>query len=146
MHFSLTQIQTEQGQAFYGNRGFTLKQVDDFVRSCVFMTVIRNDNTKNAIHYQLKNWQVTVNGKQQKLVLVDEWLTRLTTPAINKASLIAFKWAQFPAEQVYQPGGDWNQGMLSVGLKADQQFDIVAQWSMSGKIFTSQLKGVQCAK
>lgn len=146
VHFSLTQIQSQQGQAFYSNRGFSLKQIDDFVQSCVFMAVIRNDNAKNTLHYKLSNWRVYHDGKQRKLKPVTTWLQQLATPKTSKAALIAFKWAQFPSEQSYQPGGDWNQGMLSIGLQAKQVFTIDAQWTMLGKTYTSRLTDVQCAE
>jgi hypothetical protein len=59
---------------------------------------------------------------------------------------VAFRWSQFPHEQTYEPGGDWNQGMFSVGLPPDSEFDVVALWDIDGKQFESKLEGVRCAK
>ena len=146
VHFSLTQILPIQAKAFYVNRGFTLNQIERYASSCIFMTIIRNDNAPGTIHFLSNNWSVLVDGKPHSLILVDNWVQQLTTDNIKKSALIAFRWAQFPPEQEYEPGGDWNQGMLSVGLPADSQFDIIAHWDIEGKIYDAKLQGVKCAK
>jgi hypothetical protein len=146
VHFSLTQILPEQLEAFYVNRGFTLKQIEPYISSCVYMTVLRNDNAPGAIHYISNEWTVLAGGNVHQLVSVDDWVRRWEKSGIKKPAIVAFRWAQFPPEQVYQPGGDWNQGMLSVGLAPGSQFDIKAHWDINGKAYESILKGVQCAK
>ncbi len=146
VHFSLTQILPEQVQAFYVNRGFTLDQIEPYSSSCVYMTVLRNDNAPGTIHFISNNWSVSVDGQSHSLVSVEQWVQRLTTNNTKKSSLVAFRWAQFPPEQEYEPGGDWNQGMFSIGLDASAQFDIIAQWDIEGKKYDAKLQGVQCAK
>ncbi|MBE9525531.1 MAG: hypothetical protein IME94_01025 [Proteobacteria bacterium] len=146
VHFSLTQILPEQVQAFYVNRGFTLKQIEPYSSSCVYMTVLRNDNAPGTIHFISNNWSVSVDGQSHPLVSVNEWVQLLTTNSTKKSSLVAFRWAQFPPEQEYEPGGDWNQGMFSIGLDESAQFDIIAQWDIEGKKYEAKLQGVQCAK
>jgi hypothetical protein len=142
--FSLTQILPDQVKAFYVNRGFTLEQIRDFERSCVYMTVLRNDNAPGTIHFISNDWLVQVNGKRQPLVPVSEWLERFESAGISKAALVAFRWAQFPPEQSYEPGGDWNQGMLSMGLPPGSIFDVTARWDIDGKGFETTLKGIRC--
>lgn len=144
--FSLTQILPEQAQAFYVNRGFTLKQIESYTSSCVYMAVLRNDNAPGTIHFISNNWLVLIDGELHPLVSVDDWVQQLTTKNTKKSALVAFRWAQFPPEQEYEPGGDWNQGMLSVGLPSGSQFDIVARWDIKGKNYDAKLQGVQCAK
>ena len=146
VYFSLTQILPEQARAFYVNRGFSLKQIEPYATSCVYMTVLRNDKAAGTIHFISNNWTLLVNAKSQALVPVNEWLTRLKKDSAKKSALIAFRWAQFPPEQEYEPGGDWNQGMLSMGLAANKKFDIVARWDIAGKQVETTLKGVRCAK
>ena len=146
VHFSLTQILPEQVQAFYVNRGFSLKQIEPYSTSCIYMTVLRNDNAPGSIHFISNNWSVLIDGKSHPLVSVDEWVQRLTTKSTKKSSLVAFRWAQFPPEQEYEPGGDWNQGMFSVGLAAASQFDVIALWDIEGKKYEAKLQGVECAK
>ncbi len=145
VHFSLTQILPDQLNAFYVNRGFTLDQIAPFTSSCVFMTVLRNDAAPGVIHFVRSNWQVIVNGKPHRFKTVAEWLDFYREKKIAKPALLAFQWAQFPPEQEYQPGGDWNQGMLAVGLGAGQSFDITAHWDVNGQAESATLKGVECA-
>ena len=146
VQLSLTQILPDQLKAFYGNRGFTLEQIEAYTSTCVYMTVLRNDNADGTIHFIRENWSVIAGGRQHALVPVDEWVKRLTTVDTPKAALVAFRWAQFPVEQSYQPGGDWNQGMLSVALSPGTPFDLIAHWDIEGKPFQLSLKQVHCAK
>ena len=144
--FSLTQLLPDQVRAFYVNRGFTLEQIESYASSCVYMAVLRNDSAPGTIHYVSNNWPVSVQNRPHELVSVDQWVERLSTAGAKKSAVIAFRWAQFPPEQEYRPGGDWNQGMLSVGLPADSRFDISAQWDIAGKECEARLTEVQCAK
>ncbi len=146
VHFSLTQISPEQAQAFYSNRGFTLAQIEDYAASCVYMTVLRNDTAPGTIHYVSNQWSVLLNGKTHSLTTVDQWLQSLIDKKIKKSALIAFRWAQFPVEQEYEPGGDWNQGMLSIGLPPASQFDITARWNIGATDYQATLQGVKCAE
>lgn len=147
---SLTQILSDQLRAFYVNRGLTLAQIEAFATSCVFMTVLRNDSAPGPIHFRRADWRVRVDGEARPLVPTRDWLARLRKAGVKGPGLIAFRWAQFPAEQTYRPGGDWNQGMLSVGLAPGQSFDLMASWRVEGAPAGSDrgkliLKGVRCA-
>ncbi len=146
VHFSLTQILPDQGRAFYVNRGFTLKQAQSFATSCVYMTVLRNEDASGTIHFIRNNWKVVSNGKPHQLKPIKSWLGEYEKLGIAKPARVAFRWAQFPPEQEYEPGGDWNQGMLSVGLKPETIFDITAIWDINSKPYEATLSGVQCAK
>lgn len=146
VHFSLTQILPEQLKAFYVNRGFSLEQIKPYVSSCVYMTVLRNDNAPGEIHFISHHWNILVKNKPHKLKPTGEWLKQLSNSGVKKSALIAFRWAQFPPEQKYEPGGNWNQGMLSVGLPPKTVFDAIAKWDIKGKMYQAKLTGVQCAK
>ncbi len=147
---SLTQILPDQLRAFYVNRGLTLDQIEPFATSCVFMTVLRNDSAPGPIHFRRADWRVRLDGKDRALTPTDKWLTALRRQGVEPPGLIAFRWAQFPREQTYRPGGDWNQGMLSVGLEPGQSFDLMASWRVEGVAAGNErgkliLKGVRCA-
>ena len=146
VNFSLTQILPEQAKAFYVNRGFTLTQTESFAASCVYMTIMRNDKAPGTVHFIKSNWSVLVNKKPHPLVSVDTWMQRLKENNVNKSALLAFRWAQFPPEQEFEPGGDWNQGMLSIGLPPGSLFDLIVRWDVDGKAYETTLRGVQCAK
>lgn len=146
VNFSLTQILPEQARAFYVNRGFTLQQSESFASSCVYMTVMRNENAAGTVHFIKGNWSVVTNKKSHPLVSVESWVKKLKKQKVNKQALLAFRWAQFPPEQEFEPGGDWNQGMLSIGLPAGRLFDLVVRWDINGKPYETKLLGVHCAK
>lgn len=146
VNFSLTQILPEQAKAFYVNRGFTLEQTESFASSCVYMTIMRNDNAAGTIHFSQNNWSVIADNKRHTMVTVDAWLQKLKDRKVNKKALLAFRWAQFPPEQEYEVGGDWNQGMLSIGLPPGSIFDLIIRWDIKGENHQTTLREVQCAK
>ena len=146
VNFSLTQILPEQVKAFYVNRGFTLKQTESFASSCVYMTVMRNDNAPGTVHFITSNWSVFADNKSHPLVSTDIWIKKLNSQKVTKQALLAFRWAQFPPEQEFETGGDWNQGMLSIGLPPERFFDVVIRWDINGNAYQTKLMGVQCAK
>ena len=144
--FSLTQILPNQARAFYVNRGFTLQQIEPYATSCIYMTVLRNDKAADVIHFILQDWSVVTDGNSRPPIKVNDWLAQLKKDGATKPALVAFRWAQFPAEQEYEPGGDWNQGMMTTGLPAGSTFDITARWDMNNKHFKGVLRNVRCAK
>jgi len=48
---------------------------------------------------------------------------------VNKAARIAFRWATFPTEQTFDAGGDYNWGMISIGLTPGDKFDLKVNWT-----------------
>ncbi len=146
VYFSLKQLLPIQVMAFYLKRGFSDTQIQPYTQSCVFMAVLRNDSAKGPIHFISNNWSVEVKGQFHQPLSVNQWVDLLSTTEVKKSALIAFRWAQFPIEQQYEPGGDWNQGMFSVGLKAGSQFTLLAKWDIKGKPYHAKLQGVSCAK
>lgn len=146
INFSLTQILPEQAKAFFINRGFNLQQTQAFASSCVYMTILRNDTAPGVVHYNKSQWSIYVNKELHPLVSTDAWIKKLKEQGVGDKELLAFRWAQFPTEQEYEPGGDWNQGMLSIGLPAGSSFDMTVRWDVGGKKFETALQEVQCAK
>ena len=144
--FSLTQILPDQSRAFYINRGFTLEQIEPFAQACVYMTVLRNDDAPDVIRYSLEDWSIVSQEGTRQPVRIDEWMNRLQATGAGKSAMIAFRWAQFPPRQEYEPGGDWNQGMLTTGLPPGSKFDVVARWQLQGKTYENVLTEVRCAK
>jgi hypothetical protein len=145
-HFLMRQILPEQLQGFYLSRGFSLKEIEPYTASCVFMTVLRNDSAPGGLHFKRDNFKVARAGKSQPLVSVEEWMKRLKDNNSKQSAIIAFRWAQFPIDQVFEPGGDWNQGMVSVGLPPASRFDALVNWDIDGKSYEIKLEGVECAK
>ena len=144
--FSLTQILPDQARAFYVNRGFSLEQIEPYATSCVYMTVLRNESAPKAISYRLDDWAIKSAEVSRPPIPLNIWMDRLKTSGAGQSAMIAFRWAQFPPDQTYEPGGDWNQGMLTTGLPPNSQFTITARWQLQGRIYENVLKDVRCAQ
>ncbi len=143
---SLTQILPDQARAFYLNRGLPAAAAEDYATACVYMTVLRNDSAPGVVRFAIADWEV-VSGEDRRPPLgLAAWLVRLAPHALDEAALIAFRWAQFPPEQAYQPGGDWNQGMLTTGLPPGARFDLVARWTVNGRDYEGVIDDVRCAR
>lgn len=143
---SLTQILPDQLRAFYVNRGFPVEAIGPYADSCVYMTVLRNDSAGGVAHFRLQDWRVVTATESRPPLSTQSWIERIRPSQPGKAAMIAFRWAQFPAQHAYQPGGDWNQGMLSMGLRAGEAFDLIARWTVQGNQFEGELKNVRCAQ
>lgn len=143
---SLTQILPDQARAFYLNRGLPADATEIYANACVYMTVLRNDSAPGVVHFRQADWSVVSGGESRPPLCVESWFERFQAHALSKSATIAFRWAQFPAEHAYQPGGDWNQGMLTTGLPAAAEFDLVVRWDVAGRSYQGILKNVQCAK
>lgn len=143
---SLTQILPDQARAFYVNRGFPLEVTERYATSCVFMTVLRNDTAPGVVHFKQENWLVVTGSQSQPPLSLDSWMKIWQEYDLEKPALLAFRWAQFPAEHWYEPTGDWNQGMLTTGLPAGSKFKLIAHWDVDHKEYEGVLTDVQCAK
>ncbi|MEW8037258.1 MAG: hypothetical protein AB2707_01510 [Candidatus Thiodiazotropha sp.] len=141
----LTQILPDQARAFYLNRGLPAEATEAYATACVYMIVLRNDSAPGVVHFRQADWSVVSGGASRPPLSLETWFERFEAYGLSKSAAIAFRWAQFPAEQDYQPGGDWNQGMLTTGLPAGAEFDLVARWDVAGRNYEGVLKNVRCA-
>lgn len=139
----LTQILPDQARAFYINRGFRAEDAEPYATSCVYMAVLRNDAVPGGVHFRLADWRVRVHGDERPLQPVDAWMALWRQRGLSEPARIAFRWAQFPAEQSYEPG-EWNQGMLAVGLPPGSRFDLMARWQAADKPHEGVLTDVLC--
>ncbi len=142
---ALTQILPDQLRAFYINRGFSAEVIEPYATSCVFMTVLRNDAALGVAHFRLEDWRIVAGSEMRPPLSAESWMQRLRPDAQGNAAMIAFRWAQFPPEHAYQTGGDWNQGMVSMGLPAQMEFNLVARWTVNGQPVEGELENVRCA-
>ncbi|NNK14860.1 MAG: hypothetical protein HKP52_11535 [Desulfofustis sp.] len=142
---SLTQILPDQLRAFYVNRGFDSEVIEPYAKSCVYMTVLRNDAAAGVVRFRLSEWRINTKSGVRPLVSTETWVERLQMAKPGNAAMVAFRWAQFPPEHAYEPGGDWNQGMLSIGLAPGAEFDLSVRWEIDGKQYYGELTNVRCA-
>jgi hypothetical protein len=142
---SLTQILPDQARAFYLNRGFPPQAVETYATACVYMTVLRNDAAPGELSFHLADWRVQSEGTSLPPKSVEDWMAQWRPQGLTQAAQIAFRWAQFPPQQEYAVG-EWNQGMLTTGLPPGSKFNLIARWSVAGKIFEGTLENVVCAR
>lgn len=143
VHLRLTQISPEQARAFMLNRGMDRQSVEEFARTCVYMTVVRNDS-KQPIEHKLAYWHYSPEGNQTRAMLTKhDWLDRWQPRSLSRTVKLAFDWSQFPVEQTFFPG-DWNQGMTTFELPAGSRFDVLYRWRQNGKLHEGKLQHVQC--
>jgi hypothetical protein len=142
--FSLQQLSSENLDAFYYGRGFSLEQMQPYVQTCVYTAILRNDNAPGRIHFLRSNWDIVSDDQVNPIRKNSSWLQQLKQKNVKPSALIAFRLAQIPEEQEYESGGDWNRGMLSVGLTPKAEFDITIRWDIESKPYSLTMHGVKC--
>lgn len=144
--FSLKQLYPDQVNAFYIGRGFTKEQIKPYTETCVYTAVLRNNDAVGRIHFLRKSWKIKNKDKEQNIQENSEWLNLFKNKKVKPSALIAFRLAQLPEEQEYDPNGDWNQGMLSIDTPMGTTFDITVSWDIKGSPYELRLKEVRCAE
>lgn len=140
----LGQITPGMAQGFYLARGFDTDSADLFARNCIFMTVLRNDTAPGTLNFRLADWRVHAANKYHALKLDAEWQAIWQRRGVPAAVRTAFRWAQFPSEHAYETG-DWNMGMLSMGLKAGERFDLRFRWKVGETEQSGVITDIRCA-
>ena len=149
-NFELEIIQRlpDQTRAFFQARGFPTKTADQIATHCVFQTIARNTATgpeATAITIELADWRIKQQGKTRPVKLKEDWLAEWKTdPHISNKAKIAFRWATLPTAQTYQPGGDYNWGMVSFGPGPGDTFDLKASWKTGQENHSRWITSIQC--
>jgi len=147
MQLELIQRLPDQSRAFFQGRGFTSKVADDISKSCIFQVIARNSKAKKnglPITVRLQEWLVVFNEQQQGIKLKEAWDADWSINEVNKAARIAFRWATFPTEQTFDAGGDYNWGMISIGLTPGDKFDLKVNWTEDKQQKNQWLKNLKC--
>lgn len=147
MRLRLVQRLPDQSRAFFLARGFSSEHVELIARSCVFQTVFKNTSnltTPSPLGYHLHDWTIHYKGTQRKMKVREDWKQEWQKRGVPMAAQLAFEWALYPTEQVYQPG-DYNWGMSVFNLEPGSVFDLDVVWHQSGKQHTGTIKGIECA-
>lgn len=151
----LIQRSPEQTRSFFQGRGFSAKVADDIATSCVFQTIGRNteaENNTESVTVNLTEWRLATTDKQgekkqtNSIKLKEDWDKEWKGAHVSSASRIAFRWATYPTEQSFDPGGDFNWGMISFGPKPDMIFDLHIVWKQGDKTHDAWIKQMQCPK
>ena len=148
--FSLQLIQRlpDQTRAFFQARGFSKDEADRIATHCVLQAIGKNTShlpNGSSIEYNLADWTLLVNGKQQKIKLKSDWEHEWAQHEhVSKAARIAFRWATFPSQQNFEPDGDFNWGMISFGLPPGAVFDLQVKWRQNNQLHQQWIKQIQC--
>jgi len=147
MSLRLVQRLPDQTRGYFLARGFAEKEADLIAKSCVFQTVFKNESNQtqaSPLEYNLHDWVVSVDNRQQGLKLREDWQREWQKRKIAKAAQVAFEWSLYPTRQVYKPG-DYNWGMSIFNLAPGTKFDLKVVWRQYGKRHTVTIKDMQCA-
>jgi len=94
--FYLKQLHPDQVKAFYLGRGFSQAQIKSYTDSCVYTSILRNDDAAGRIHFLRKNWRINSKDKQQSIQQNSTWLALFKQKNVSPSALIAFRLAQLP--------------------------------------------------
>jgi hypothetical protein len=144
VNLSLTQILPDQVRAFYLARGFDREAAEAYASACVFQTVLRNEGNA-PISFHLGDWRMLKGKTAFRLKTEHDWQHEWAGRKLTEPARIAFRWAQFPLQQDFEPG-DWNQGMTTYPLPRGACFDLKFKWRAGGKTREGIVKGVCCAQ
>jgi hypothetical protein len=121
-------------------------EIKPYTKTCVYTAVMRNDEALGRIHFVRSHWKAKNKENEQTIKINSEWLSLFKEKKVTPSALIAFRLAQLPEEQEYEPNGDWNQGMLSINMPIGSTFDLMVYWDIKGTDYKLKLEGVHCAK
>jgi hypothetical protein len=103
-------LSTASRTSFYEGRGFTSAIIHPYARSCGFSFGMQNAGSW-PITTRLADWRaIGADGRQVPFRLPEEWDADWERLDVAQATRIAFRWAQFQSENIFEPG-DWIMGM-----------------------------------
>ena len=144
--FTFNQRLPDQTRAFFQGRGFTPQQAEPLAADCVFQAIIRNGAGAAApMTLNLAEWRVhPTGGSAQPLRLEAQWQEQWERTGVSQPARIAFRWSLFPTTQHFEPG-DWNMGMITLGLAPGSRFDLEVIWRSGAESRHQRFPAMQCA-
>lgn len=131
--------------AFYVNRGFDAAVIRAYAAACGFSFALRNEGGA-AIATRLQDWRaVGADGSEVVLNLPERWATEWERAGVAPAARIAFRWAQFQSENVFEPG-DWIMGMATLAAPPQPPFRLIARYRDTGGEHEIIVEGLDCAR
>ena len=118
---------TESRTAFYSARGFTAETIRPYAKACGLSFGMQNHGTATLVT-RLAEWHaIGADGKRISLHLPEAWDAQWGKAGVPQPARIAFKWAQFQAENTFEPG-DWIMGMATLEYVPTPSFRIIARY------------------
>ena len=113
--------------AFYTARGFAAEAIRPYAQACGFSFAMQNDGAA-TLSTRLSEWHaVGADGSVVRFRLPAEWDTQWAKAQIPDAARIAFRWAQFQAENVFA-AGDWIMGMATLDTPLSGSIRLIARY------------------
>lgn len=113
--------------SFYIGRGFSAAAIRPYAQACGFSFGMQNGGAR-VLTTRLADWHVVgADGKRIALRLPEAWNTDWEKAGVPPAARIAFRWAQFQAENTFEPG-DWIMGMATLETAPAAPFRVVARY------------------
>lgn len=113
--------------SFYQGRGFTTESIRPYARSCGFSIGMRNAGSW-PVTTRLAEWHaVGADGRKISIRQPAAWDAEWERLGVAQAARIAFRWAQFQAENAFEPG-DWIMGMVALQDTPATPFRLVARY------------------
>jgi hypothetical protein len=134
----------ESRTAFYSARGFPVAAIQPYAQACGFSFGMRNHGATKLVA-RLTDWRaIGADGRQVALRPAEAWDADWAAAGVPQAARIAFKWAQFQTENIFEPG-DWIMGMATLETPPSAPFRIVARYSDSKGSHEIVLDRIACA-
>jgi hypothetical protein len=131
-------------KAFYVARGLSEAEIRPYADACGFSFGMRNASD-HRIEVTLSDWQVFgADGARIAFTPTEAWDTRWEKAGVPPAARIAFKWAQFQTENVFEPG-DWIMGMATLRSNPKPPFRLIARYHDSKGNHEIVLESLECA-
>ena len=129
--------------AFYQARGFSAQAISPYADACVFSFELRN-TTRKTLRLRLADWRAQTAAGTLRFRLPQSWEAEWTRRGVGEPARIAFRWAQFQAEQEFAPG-DWIMGMAAVERRHDGRFRLVIPYTIGNRNHEIAIDNVACA-
>lgn len=130
--------------AFYTARGFFAKAIQPYAQACGLSFGMHNHGTATLVT-RLTQWHaIGANGRRILLRLPETWQVQWQKAGVLQAAQIAFKWAQFQAENSLQPG-DWIMGMATLESVPIPPFRLIARYHDNKGKHEIVLDELECA-
>lgn len=130
--------------SFYLARGFSAEAIAPYADACALSFEVQN-NTKKPLRLRLADWRTGGAAGSISFRLPESWEDEWTRRGVAGPARIAFRWAQFQAENVFEPG-DWIMGMATLAATPAGPFRLVARYSDDKGNHEIDLDQLVCAK
>jgi hypothetical protein len=125
--FTANPLSSASRTAFYAARGFSVAEIQPYAQACGFSFGMQNNGAMPLVT-RLADWYaVGADGRRIALHLPETWDAAWGRAGVSQAARIAFRWAQFQAENTFE-AGDWIMGMATLETPMPGAFRLVAPY------------------